>query len=120
MAELRAGEANGRLLARDSWMLNVEVHAQAAVPDRAIATAVQSVGWERLTPVLYAVMTARLRADSGFDDYRDQLLDECAAQKPEICSALKAGFELVGIDGSAPAVTVASAPAAPAVTAGVR
>ncbi len=58
-------------------------------------------------------MTSRLRADSDFADYRDQMADECKTMLPaETCAALERGFDAVGVLAKdAPAVAAAPAPA---------
>ena len=57
-------------------------------------------------------MTARLRADSTFVDYRDQLADECRTTLPaETCAAIGQGFDAVGVLATA-APAVAEAPVA--------
>ena len=110
MAEVRAGRGPAGPFLQDRYSPGLlDVHILSGVPNRAIATAARQVGWEALGKLLYTVMTARLRADSTFADYRDQLADECrtAAAAP-VCAAIDSGFDLVGVVGSPPAVAAAS------------
>ena len=118
MDEVRAGRWSGGPFLTDRYRPTLlDVHILSAIPNRAISLAAKKVSWEPLGKLLYRVMTARLRADSTFVDYRDQVADECRTTLPaETCAAIGQGFDEVGVLATA-APAVAEAPiAAPQVS----
>src|SRR5690606_23236196 len=57
---------------------NCGVHILSGIPNRAAALMIRSLGWNKTQRLFYRVMTERLRTDSDFADYRNQLLGECS------------------------------------------
>jgi len=77
---------------------NCGVHLLNGVPNRALSLAILESGWESIMDLAYRVLTNRLLASSDFENYRDQLLDECQASMPnDTCEAIAQGFESVGL-----------------------
>lgn len=77
---------------------NCGVHILSGIPNKAIALAIESLGWETVRPLFYRVMTQRLRTSSNFADYRNQVLDECKAQLQEgQCFSIERAFSKVGL-----------------------
>ncbi len=74
------------------------VHLLNGVPNRAAAIAIKSLGWEKIEPVFYRVMTKRLLQGSVFQDYRNLMIDECGLQLAAAdCEALEKAFAEVGL-----------------------
>jgi Zn-dependent metalloprotease len=79
---------------------NCGVHILSGIPNRAISLAAQKVGWTALRSVLYTTMIERLRSNSDFNDYRDQIVEECRLRlgsPSQACAALSEGFKNVGL-----------------------
>ncbi|MEK7691975.1 MAG: M4 family metallopeptidase, partial [Bdellovibrionota bacterium] len=73
------------------------VHSTSGVPNRAVALAVKSLGWEKMGKLTYAVMTHRLRSTSDFRDFATQMLAECKATlSGSECSEIRSAFQAVG------------------------
>lgn len=67
----------GKGCVADSKNDNCGVHILSGIPNRAAALIIQRVGWRTSYEFFYRVMTQRLRSNSDFSDYGNQLLDEC-------------------------------------------
>lgn len=77
---------------------NCGVHILSGIPNRVSALIVNDLGWDASRSLFYRVMTARLRANSQFADYRDQMFDECAeTHSGSACNAVKRAFDKVGL-----------------------
>jgi Zn-dependent metalloprotease len=77
---------------------NCGVHRLSGVPNKAVALAVQKIGWDKAGAVVYRVMTQRLLQKATFADYRTQVMDECAARlTADECKAFEDGFRTVGL-----------------------
>lgn len=77
---------------------NCGVHILSGIPNRASALMIQALGWEKLYPLFYQVMTVRLRANSKFSDYKDQMLAECDATMSAFeCEQVRESLAAVGL-----------------------
>ena len=80
---------------------NCGVHILSGIPNQVAARFVSLLspgdiasGWKKLAPLFYRVMTSRLRVNSDFLDYRQQIVDECQLQlKSSECKSLEKFFD---------------------------
>lgn len=77
---------------------NCGVHILSGIPNRAFALVASQLGWAEAYELFYRVMTERLRTNSDFKDYRDQVLDECERTlSTKACGAIRGSFAQVGL-----------------------
>lgn len=74
------------------------VHDLAGIPNRAIALAVQKLGWDKVAHVVYVVMTERLPKNASFATYASETVSECGRQlSTSDCAAFDSSFKAVGL-----------------------
>jgi len=75
-------------------------HYSGGVLNLAVGKFIQFVGWDKIKDMLFQVMTKRLRSSSNFQDYRNQIIEECKIT-PQLtkseCEILNMNFSEVGI-----------------------
>ncbi|MBF0441776.1 MAG: M4 family metallopeptidase [Oligoflexales bacterium] len=77
---------------------NCGVHILSGIPNRAAARIIEELGTEKASPLLYRVMTARLRPSSDFADYQRQMVSACPEFLTEDeCRGVGEAFTIVGI-----------------------
>ncbi|QDK38145.1 M4 family metallopeptidase [Bdellovibrio sp. NC01] len=77
---------------------NCGVHKLSGIPNRATALMVQALGWDKLAPVFYAVMTERLSENSQFSDYARETIGECQRRlTSDECLTVSNAFRAVGL-----------------------
>lgn len=76
------------------------VHYQAGIPNYAIGKSIEQLGWPKVRPLIFNVLSKRLRSNSDFNDYRKQVEAECnitANFSQEDCSVFSKFFDEIGI-----------------------
>lgn len=74
------------------------VHLLAGIPNRAISLAVQKLGWDKVTHVVWVVMTQRLPKNAQFSTYASETVAECGRQlSTSECAVFDASFKAVGL-----------------------
>lgn len=74
------------------------VHVLSGIPNRAAALSVEKLGWEKMAPLFYEVMTKKLNSKSQFKDFANETLRSCADRlSSEECSHVAAAFSEVGL-----------------------
>lgn len=74
------------------------VHLLSGIPNRAVALAVQKLGWSKVAHVIYVVMTERLPKNAQFSDYASETMAECGRQlSSSECAVFDASFKAVGL-----------------------
>lgn len=76
------------------------VHFSNGVLNKAVALAINDFGWAKMKSLIFEVATKRLRSNSDFKDYKNQMLIACADSKDfdsSMCEKIKSHFESVGI-----------------------
>ncbi|OFZ83246.1 MAG: hypothetical protein A2603_14105 [Bdellovibrionales bacterium RIFOXYD1_FULL_55_31] len=74
------------------------VHDLNGILNRAVALMIQQLGWEPIQKLVYQVMVGRLRSSSDFEDYRNQVVEECnATLSANACDVVRTAFADVGL-----------------------
>jgi Zn-dependent metalloprotease len=79
------------------------VHEQAGIPNLAVSKIILRLSWTKMKQMFFNTFTKRLRSDSDFADYAQQLYLECgqtAGYTPEQCEVIKSEFIAVGVTPS--------------------
>jgi hypothetical protein len=76
------------------------VHEQMGVPSLAVSKIILRLSWTKMKQMFFNTFTKRLRSDSNFADYAQQMYLECgqtAGFTPEQCEVIKTEFAAVGV-----------------------
>lgn len=79
------------------------VHYSNGVVNKAVALAIKDFGWEKMKNVIFDVATKRLRSNSDFLDYKNQVINSCEDNKEfskDQCDVIAKHFAQVGITES--------------------
>lgn len=74
------------------------VHTLSGIPNKAAVDIMVALGKQKSSKLFYDVMISRLRGNSSFADYRNQMLDECMTLNRESdCQVVQDAFANVGL-----------------------
>lgn len=77
---------------------NCGVHNLSGIPNRMASIVIKKLGWEKSEKLFYAVMTARLRSEANFAEYKSEMANECKETlSSEDCVVVNDAFAQVGL-----------------------